>query len=130
MKVQAIKEAPERTWQDLADIGFLLRLPGVDRARLRATSSERACWRGGMSSFAHSDEGRLDLERDVRTTPADVAALRRLRDQAPSWFSLSTSELLAMMPPGALDRRLPMQRDARPFTLDDPVARQRLAELR
>jgi hypothetical protein len=32
MKVQAIKEAPERTWQDLADIGFLLRLQGVDRA--------------------------------------------------------------------------------------------------
>lgn len=31
MKVQAIKEAPERTWQDLADIGFLLQLPGVDR---------------------------------------------------------------------------------------------------
>ena len=31
MKVQAIKEAPERTWQDLADIAFLLQLPGVDR---------------------------------------------------------------------------------------------------
>jgi hypothetical protein len=34
MKVQAIKEAPERTWQDLADIGFLLRLPEVDRAEV------------------------------------------------------------------------------------------------
>jgi hypothetical protein len=31
MKVQAMKDAPERTWQDLADIGYLLRLPGVDR---------------------------------------------------------------------------------------------------
>jgi hypothetical protein len=35
MKVQAMKDAPERTWQDLADIGYLLRLPGVDRAEVR-----------------------------------------------------------------------------------------------
>src|SRR5262245_22458927 len=26
MKVQAMKDAPERTWQDLVDIGFLFRL--------------------------------------------------------------------------------------------------------
>lgn len=31
MKVQAMKDAPERTWQDLADIGYLLRLPDIDR---------------------------------------------------------------------------------------------------
>jgi hypothetical protein len=31
MKVQAMKDAPDRTWQDLVDIGYLLRLPGVDR---------------------------------------------------------------------------------------------------
>jgi hypothetical protein len=31
MKVQAIKNAPERMWQDLADIGYLLRVDGVDR---------------------------------------------------------------------------------------------------
>lgn len=30
MKVQAIANAPERTWQDLADIRHLLALPGVD----------------------------------------------------------------------------------------------------
>jgi len=35
MKVQAMKDAPERTWQDLVDIGFLLRLPGVDDAEVR-----------------------------------------------------------------------------------------------
>jgi hypothetical protein len=35
MKVQAIKEAPERTWQDLADIGYLLGLEGVDRSQVR-----------------------------------------------------------------------------------------------
>jgi hypothetical protein len=32
MKVQAMKDAPDRTWQDLADIGYLLRLPGTDRS--------------------------------------------------------------------------------------------------
>ena len=35
MKVQAIKDAPERTWQDLADIGYLLRLEDVDREEVR-----------------------------------------------------------------------------------------------
>ena len=35
MKVQAIRDAPERTWQDLADIGYLLRLEGLDREEVR-----------------------------------------------------------------------------------------------
>jgi hypothetical protein len=35
MKVKAIGDAPERMWQDLADIGFLLRLEHVDREEAR-----------------------------------------------------------------------------------------------
>lgn len=35
MKVQAMKHAPERTWQELVDIGYLLTLPGVDRSEAR-----------------------------------------------------------------------------------------------
>ena len=35
MKVRAIAEAPERTWQDLADVGFLVRLEGVNRDEVR-----------------------------------------------------------------------------------------------
>jgi hypothetical protein len=31
MKVQAMKDAPERALQDLIDIGYLLRVDGVDR---------------------------------------------------------------------------------------------------
>ena len=31
MKLQAIKDAPERTLQDLADIGYLLQIDGVNR---------------------------------------------------------------------------------------------------
>jgi predicted nucleotidyltransferase len=34
MKVQAMKDAPERTWQDLVDIAYLIRLPDVDRAEV------------------------------------------------------------------------------------------------
>jgi hypothetical protein len=34
MKVQAMKDAPERTWQELVDIGYLAKLPGVDRAEV------------------------------------------------------------------------------------------------
>lgn len=35
MKVQAIKNAPKRVSIDVPDIEFLLRLPGVDRSRVR-----------------------------------------------------------------------------------------------
>lgn len=35
MKVRAIADAPERMWQDLADIGYLVRLDGVDRDEVR-----------------------------------------------------------------------------------------------
>ena len=35
MKVQAIRDAPERAWQDGVDVGYLLRLPEVDRAEAR-----------------------------------------------------------------------------------------------
>ncbi|MGQ0736915.1 MAG: nucleotidyl transferase AbiEii/AbiGii toxin family protein [Acidobacteriota bacterium] len=35
MKVQAMKDAPERTWQDLADIGYLLRRGGIDRQEVQ-----------------------------------------------------------------------------------------------
>lgn len=35
MKVQAMKNAPERTWQDMADIRYLLDLPGVDHDEAR-----------------------------------------------------------------------------------------------
>jgi hypothetical protein len=35
MKVLAMKNDPSRTFQDLADIRFLITLPGVDRAEIR-----------------------------------------------------------------------------------------------
>ena len=35
MKVQAMKDAPERTWQDLVDIAYLFSLDGVNRDEVR-----------------------------------------------------------------------------------------------
>jgi hypothetical protein len=35
MKVQAMKDAPERTWQDLVDVAYLFRLDGVNRDEVR-----------------------------------------------------------------------------------------------
>ena len=35
MKVQAMKNDPQRRHQELADIGFLLSMPGVDRGEIR-----------------------------------------------------------------------------------------------
>jgi hypothetical protein len=40
MKVHAIKQAPERTWQDMADIGYLVRLDGVSRDEVRGYFSK------------------------------------------------------------------------------------------
>ena len=47
MKVQAMKNDPSRQLQDLADIGFLLRQPGVDRDEVRGyfeTAGLREKW--------------------------------------------------------------------------------------
>jgi len=35
MKVQAMKDAPERVWQDLVDVAYLLGVEGVDRDEVR-----------------------------------------------------------------------------------------------
>ena len=35
MKVQAMRDAPERTWQELVDIGYLAKLEGVDRGEVQ-----------------------------------------------------------------------------------------------
>ena len=35
MKIQAMKNDPERTYQEMADILFLMRLPGIDKTEIR-----------------------------------------------------------------------------------------------
>ena len=35
MKVHAMKNDPTRTFQEMADIQFLMKLPGVDRDQIR-----------------------------------------------------------------------------------------------
>jgi len=70
-----------------------------------------------LRESAFADEGVIDIQRDVPTRPEDVEALRRLRRETPSWFSLSPAECDALFPKNALDRRAVMPRDARPFTL-------------
>jgi hypothetical protein len=59
----------------------------------------------------------LDLDQHVPTTQQDVDVLGRLRREAPSWLSLSSDEVEALLPAGALDRRPPTPSSARPFTL-------------
>lgn len=64
-----------------------------------------------------ADKDDLNLSADVPTTAEDVAVLRRLRMDSPGWLSLTTAELLALLPPDALDRRPPTSANARPFVL-------------
>jgi hypothetical protein len=54
MKVLAIKNDPARTFQDLADIRFLITLPGVDHAEIRSYFE-----RNGMQESFH------DLEKTL-----------------------------------------------------------------
>jgi hypothetical protein len=115
MKVQAMKDAPERTGQDLVDIAYLFRLDGVNRDECASTSNVPVLSRNGMSSPRFADA--IDLERDVPTTADDVQALRRMRRETPSWFPLSPAELEALAPDGALDRHPVTRPTARPFSL-------------
>jgi hypothetical protein len=117
MKVQAMKDAPERGLQDLVDIAYLLQVDGVDRAEVHGSSFEPALRTGGMRSQDHDSDTLLDFERDVPTTAEDVAALRRLRRDVPSWFSLTPGELEALLPQDAVDRRPVTSANARPFVL-------------
>jgi hypothetical protein len=65
----------------------------------------------------NADAEGFDLDRDVPTTPEDVAVLLRLRADTPGWFSLTPADLLTLLPPDALDRRPPTPPTARPFVL-------------
>jgi hypothetical protein len=118
MKVQAMKDAPAQALQDLVDIAFLLKVEGIVRRRA-PISSAPASRKDGMKSFDHGDAEPLDLARDVPTTPQDVAVLRRLASETPSWFSLTPAKIAAITPRDALDRRPTTPSHARPFTLPE-----------
>ena len=65
-----------------------------------------------------SAERLLDLDRDLPVTAADVEALRRLRADLPSWFELDWTQIVAIVGPGALDRRPLAEDHWRPFSLE------------
>lgn len=70
-----------------------------------------------MSWNEPSDAWRLDLARDVPTTPDDVRALREWRAGVPGWLDLSADEIDAVLPESALDRR-PTAAGREPFSLE------------
>ena len=82
MKVQAMKNDPSRTLQDMADIQFLLRSPGSTRMRFAVTSSVPGCWSATVRSSGSREF--LSLDEDLPTTADDVAALAGLRRRGPT----------------------------------------------
>jgi hypothetical protein len=64
-----------------------------------------------------SDDDMLQLELDVPTTTADINILRQLRAEVSSWFSLTASELDALLPEDALERRPATPAGTQPFVL-------------
>lgn len=64
----------------------------------------------------------LDLDRDLPVTPEDIAALRRLKGEVPSWLLLDWRELHALVPS---ERRFPrpLANDRwQPFSLAQPAS--------
>ncbi len=60
----------------------------------------------------------LNLDRDLPVTPEDVAVLRQLRAQVPSWLTLTWQELQALVPPERAGSR-PLANDRwQPFSLE------------
>lgn len=70
-----------------------------------------------MNLLGRFDMETIDLTRDVPTTAADIAVLRRLRQGTRSWLTLTTTELHALLPLHALDERPPTPAGAKPFEL-------------
>ncbi len=65
-----------------------------------------------------ASEQELNLDRDLPVTPDDVAALRRLKSEVPSWLMLNWRELQALVPPRRTSPR-PLANDRWvPFSLD------------
>lgn len=65
-----------------------------------------------------ASDQQLNLDRDLPVTPDDVAALRRLRAEVPSWLLLNWRELQALVPPEVTGRR-PLANDHwQPFSLE------------
>jgi len=60
----------------------------------------------------------LDIEHDLPVTSEDVEALRRLRAETPSWFSVDWRELDGLVTSDALDLRSLADDTWVPFSLD------------
>jgi hypothetical protein len=75
MKIHAMKNDPSRAFQEMPDLHFLLGLPGIDADEVRAAFARAGSWNATVRSSGSADRFRLD--RDLPTTPDDVAALRR-----------------------------------------------------
>lgn len=110
MKVLAIKSDPSRTFEDLADIRFLLAHVGAIDRSCEATSNVTGSWSAISMSSEPSDRASSlpHLERDQPTTPFDVATLRRLRESLPAgWNAMAATSssrawlLLAKRPTSA-----------------------------
>lgn len=60
----------------------------------------------------------LDLETGLSLTAGDLAALRRLREQTPSWLEWDWRTLVALVPRDVLAKRATAAPDWQPFRLD------------
>jgi hypothetical protein len=124
MKVHAMRNDPERRHQELADIRFLLGLPNGIERRFGHTS-RRAGWESSTTNSKKRSD-LLDLERDLPTTPDDVAAQRRLK--ARQWpGSEQYLRFLASFDPVSPEelRRKEGPRGDSPFELIPPISRDR-----
>jgi hypothetical protein len=103
MKALAMKDFPHRALYDGEDVATLLKVPGVDREAVGTTSRATVCWSCSMPSKRPRAEPLDSFEADVRVTPEDIAAQRRLRSTATmtskeylDWCSWITRDSIAL----------------------------------
>ena len=82
LKVFAMKNDPSRRLRELADIQYILSLPGIDLANVKSYFEKY----GQMDSYEEliheKNKKELDLESDINFTEDDLVSMRRLPDNS------------------------------------------------
>jgi uroporphyrin-3 C-methyltransferase len=137
MKVLAMKNDPERTFQEMADLQFLLRLPEIDRDEMasRQTDLAQAVQRNGQDlatlggRLQDSDEAVARLSETVEggRTRVQLAAVEHLLLMANDRLLLANDAASALRALDLADQRLARLSDPRLHAVREALSAERAA---
>jgi hypothetical protein len=103
LEVLAMKNDPARTFREMADIQFLMGLPGIDEEMVKSQFEKRDFWNDIMKSREKALLGDTDL--DLAFSDEDIAALSRRDTHMETADYLKFLQALAIPSTEALLRR-------------------------